>query len=71
VFQLVRALSTQDLVRRQLPAFSISFVIASLFYRFGSFALECAAFLATWAVLDMVAGLLLRMATPLKHHRPT
>jgi hypothetical protein len=71
VFQLIRTLSTQDLVRRQIPAFSISFVIASLFYRFGSFALECVAFLVTWAVLDMVAGLLIRTAAPLRRHRPT
>jgi hypothetical protein len=56
MFQLIRALSTQNLVRPQIPAFSISFVITSLFYRFGNFT---------------VAGLLIRMATTLKRHRPT
>jgi hypothetical protein len=58
VFQFFYYLSKQDLALRQLPAFSISFVIASLFYRFGSFALECLAFLATWFVVDAVAQLL-------------
>ena len=32
----------------------VSFVIASVFYKFGSFALEAVAFLATWFVLDAV-----------------
>ena len=40
-----------DLARRQLPAFAASFLIASLFYQFGSFALECLAFLVTWFVI--------------------
>lgn len=63
MYQLFRDLSAQDLVRRQLPAFSVAFVIASIFYRFGSFALECVAFLATWAVLDLLAGFFVRLAT--------
>jgi hypothetical protein len=29
--------------------------VASVLYRFGSFALECLAFLATWFVFDVVA----------------
>jgi hypothetical protein len=61
MYQLVRDLSTQDLVRRQLPAFSVAFVIASFFYKFGSFALECVAFLATWAVLDLLVGFFVRL----------
>jgi hypothetical protein len=32
-----------------------AFAIASLFYRFGSFALECLAFLATWSLIDLPA----------------
>ena len=30
-------------------------MIAEVFYKFHSFTLECAAFLATWAALDAVA----------------
>jgi len=33
----------------------IAFAIASLFFRFGSFALECIAFLATWSLIDLPA----------------
>ncbi len=45
---------------RQLPAFSVSFLVASFFYKFGSFVLECLAFLATWAVIDLLIGLVTR-----------
>jgi hypothetical protein len=52
MFQLVRALSTMDLATRQAPVLVASFLIAAFFYKFGSFALEAAAFLVTWFVLD-------------------
>lgn len=52
MFQLARLLSSSDLAVRQGPLLAVSFVIASLFYKFGSFALEAVAFLATWFVLD-------------------
>ncbi|URM89093.1 hypothetical protein LUW75_02645 [Streptomyces sp. MRC013] len=54
MFQLLHNLSSTDLAARQFPVFAVSFVLASLFYRFGSFALEAVAFLATWFVLDAV-----------------
>lgn len=63
MYQLLRSLSTHALVRDQLPVFLLSFIIASLFYKFGKymlfgfklgFAVECVAFLATWYVLDLV-----------------
>jgi hypothetical protein len=52
VFQLVRALGAMDLAIRQVPVFVVSFLLASFFYKFGSFALETGAFLATWFALD-------------------
>jgi hypothetical protein len=55
MYQFVRSLSTQELFVRQLPVFSAAFLVASLLYRFGSFALECLAFLATWFAFDVVA----------------
>jgi hypothetical protein len=58
MFQLLAHLGKHDLALRQLPAFMISFVLASFFYRFGSFALECLAFLATWFVIEGAALLL-------------
>jgi hypothetical protein len=52
VFQLLRTLSATDLAARQAPVFAVSFLLASFLYKFGSFALEAVAFLATWFVLD-------------------
>ncbi len=63
MYQLLRSLSTQALVRDQMPVFLVSFIIASVFYKFGNyvvfglklgFAAECAAFLVTWFVLDLI-----------------
>jgi hypothetical protein len=61
LYQLLASISRQDLALRQTPAFVASFVIASLFYKFGSFALECVAFLATWFVIDACIQLIVRM----------
>ena len=52
MFTLVRKLTTRELLMEQLPALAGAFVIAEMFYKFHSFALECLAFLATWFVLD-------------------
>ncbi len=61
MFQLLRAVSALDLFRRQLPCFTLAFVVAAVFYRFGSFALECVGFLATWFVLDAIYDRIGRM----------
>ena len=63
MYQFLSGLSQRDLLLRQVPSFSLAFLLASLFYRFGSFALESAAFLATWFVLDAAWGLILRFAS--------
>jgi hypothetical protein len=52
MFQLVKTLTIPQLLIRQMPTLMVSFVIAELFYKFHSFTLECAAFLATWFALD-------------------
>jgi hypothetical protein len=63
MYQLIRTLSTNDLLKRQLPAFATAFLVAEFFYKFHSFALECIAFLATWFVLDLFAqGIVARIA---------
>ena len=52
MYQLVRNLSLPQLLTRQAPALILSFASAELFYKFHSFTLECAAFLATWYLAD-------------------
>jgi hypothetical protein len=60
MYQLLHSLTSNDLFKRQLPVFVAAFAIAEFFYKFGSFALECVAFLATWYVLDAVVQIFVR-----------
>jgi hypothetical protein len=52
MFTLLRMLSVRRLLIEQFPAVAAAWLIAELFYKFHSFSLECAAFLATWFVFD-------------------
>lgn len=52
-----------EYARTELPAGAVAFLIAELFYKFHSFALECLAFLATWYVLSWVQEVVLRTVT--------
>jgi hypothetical protein len=54
MFTLIRLCSARTLMLLQLPSFLAALVIAELFYKFHSFLLETAAFLATWFVIDGV-----------------
>lgn len=60
MFTLVHQLSRRDLVA-QAPAFIGALVIAQLFYKLGSFALECVAFLATWYGLELALSIPARL----------
>lgn len=61
MFTLVRSLPLRQLLLAQAPILALSLVIAELFYKFGSFTLECIAFMATWYVLDLAANFLSNM----------
>lgn len=61
MFQLILTITMADLFKRQMPIFSIAFVVAELLYKFHSFALECAAFLVTWFVLDATVQVVLHL----------
>ena len=54
MFTLIRHLTARQLLLNQLPIFGTSLLIAEVFYKFHSFALESVAFLCTWYVLDLV-----------------
>jgi hypothetical protein len=58
MFTLIRSIPVRQLLLEQVPAFTISFVIAEAFYKFHSFTLECMAFLLTWYVLDAAINFL-------------
>ena len=54
MYTLLRSVPMRTLLVTQVPALGLAFVVAELFYKFHSFALECLAFLATWFVFDAV-----------------
>ncbi len=54
MIDLVHGLRGHGAYGRRLLGFVPSFLIAEFFYKFHSFSLECAAFLVTWFVLDIV-----------------
>ena len=60
MFELLRSSTLRQLLARQAPALVISLVVAELFYKFGSFTLECLGFLVTWFVLDATFALVAR-----------
>lgn len=55
MYHMVRSLAVKATMRRELPAAAVAFLVAELFYKFHSFALEALAFLATWWLLSWAA----------------
>ena len=58
MFSLIRDLGFRAATRQEAVPFVIAFVIAELFFKFKSFALECLAFLAVWALLSFFQSLI-------------
>ena len=54
MYTFLQILPTRRILLEQAPAIAIAWLLAELFYKFHSFTLECAAFLATWFVIDLV-----------------
>ncbi|MER8976705.1 hypothetical protein [Mesorhizobium sp. M0800] len=52
MFSLTQVIGVSGMAKRELAPFMIAFVVAEMFYKLGSFALECLAFLATWYLLS-------------------
>ncbi len=64
MFTLLRELPLRRLLAEQLPTLSAAWLVAELFYKFHSFSLECAAFLATWFVFDAAVQGIKRLIPP-------
>jgi hypothetical protein len=58
MYTLIRRVPLSALLRVQAPAFVVSLLLAEVLYKFGSFALECVAFLCTWFVVDLLLSAL-------------
>jgi hypothetical protein len=61
MFTLLRVLSVRRILIEQLPALAGAWLVAELFYKFHSFSLEAAAFLATWFAFDGLIQLVKRV----------
>ena len=57
---MIRSYGVLPTLTRELPAAIPAWIIAELFYKFHSFTLECAAFLATWYAFSWVIDLITR-----------
>lgn len=64
MYTLIRTLPKRQILIEQIPALVISLVIAELFYKFGSFTLECVFFLATWFVIDALLTFIIEARRP-------
>ncbi|MEP7058976.1 MAG: hypothetical protein ABI809_14520 [Caldimonas sp.] len=54
MLEFLRALRATRGFEVRLPGLVLAFLIAEVFYKFHSFALECGAFLVTWLAIDIV-----------------
>ena len=72
MYTLVAALGIRDAGAKEMPALLTALVIAEIFYKFHSFTLECAAFLATWLALSWLqAGFVHRVVRSRRTHGPS
>lgn len=54
MYTLFRTLGAREALYRELAPFFMAFLVAELFYKFGSFTLECVAFVITWALISPI-----------------
>ena len=48
MYTLFKNIDLKKIVTNEVPALGLSLIIAEAFFKFGSFTLECGAFLGTW-----------------------
>jgi hypothetical protein len=62
MLEFVRALRMHRGLALRLPGLLLAFLVAEVFYKFHSFALECGAFLLTWLAIDIAIEKLAALA---------
>lgn len=58
MYTLIHQIGFPAFLKKEFPAFFISWILAEVIYKFGSFTLECAAFLFTWYVLSRLQAVI-------------
>ncbi|HEX8272640.1 MAG TPA: hypothetical protein VF615_08300 [Longimicrobiaceae bacterium] len=56
MYTLIRSVPLRHLVLQAAPSGVAALVVAEQLYRWHSFTLECAGFLATWYVIDLAVS---------------
>lgn len=59
MYTLFREIGVREALYREFIPFTLAFIVAELFYKFGSFSLECVAFFATWAFVSSMWSILI------------
>lgn len=54
MYTIVKTSGAKKLLATEAPAFILSLFLAESLYKFGSFTLECLAFLATWFIISFL-----------------
>lgn len=60
MYTMLRLLPAKRIACEQAPAFTSAWIAAELFFKLHRFTLACAAFLATWFILDALVQRMLR-----------
>lgn len=60
MYTLSRAVSLRELLLGQAPIILASLLIAEFFFKFHSFILEAAGFLAVWYLIDLIVDIVAR-----------
>ncbi|MGC3940163.1 hypothetical protein ACOTTU_20360 [Roseobacter sp. EG26] len=60
MYSLLKTFALKDILEREFLPFVIALIVAQLYFKWGSFALELVGFIFTWLVLGFVAQLVLR-----------
>jgi hypothetical protein len=71
MYSLIRSVRARQLILTEAPSAVLSLLIAELFYKFGSFTLECMAFLTTWFAMSGALSLALKAIGSAAAEHPT
>jgi hypothetical protein len=64
LYVLLKANGLRHVMERELIPFAVALLIAQLWFKWGSFALELVGFIAVWLLLGFVADVVLRAIKP-------
>ena len=64
MYTLIRNWRLREGLLAETPAFVVSLFVAEAFFKFHSFTLECACFLATWTALGSILSFVTRRRSP-------